>query len=196
MYTLVIIFWLCRVLTVACGAFCLRCSLRAQLWHAGSSSLTGDWTWAPCLEGRVLASGPESGSCAVNSWPFFFFFKLFPIVLQLFSNSSYFLYFPFILLCAESMFPFQSFYAHLSELFSLLISQILLADSWHCIACRFLRVYERLVTFRELISCWLFVNFAASQPLTIFSASSLDFGAQLRCDLSRFQPALELFWRI
>ena len=40
--------WLCQVLLAACGIF--NCSLLTlSCSHVGSSSLTQDQTWAPCI---------------------------------------------------------------------------------------------------------------------------------------------------
>ena len=55
---LIHLFWLRRVLVAACGIFflvaartLLSCGIRTLScsMHAGSSSLTRDWTWAPCI---------------------------------------------------------------------------------------------------------------------------------------------------
>ena len=37
--------------------FLIYAALGVKLQHVGSSSLTRDWTWAPCIERRVLATG-------------------------------------------------------------------------------------------------------------------------------------------
>ena len=44
------LFWLCQVLVAACGIF--SCGMRTLScgMHAGSSSLTRDWTPSPCIE--------------------------------------------------------------------------------------------------------------------------------------------------
>ena len=39
---------MCQILVVAHGIF--SCGKQTQLWHVGSSSLTRNWTWAPCIE--------------------------------------------------------------------------------------------------------------------------------------------------
>ena len=42
--------WLHQVSFAACGPFNVCRSLQfLQLWHVGSSSLTGDQTWAACI---------------------------------------------------------------------------------------------------------------------------------------------------
>ena len=47
------------------------CSLWIQWQHVGSSSLTRDWIWTPCIGGTVIATGPpgksQSSSTGINT---------------------------------------------------------------------------------------------------------------------------------
>ena len=50
----------------------LNCGVKdLLLWHVGSSSLTRDQAWAPCLRSAVLTTGPsgKSASTFLSAWP-------------------------------------------------------------------------------------------------------------------------------